>query len=326
MLFSVRVLGTGVFLPAQQVTAADLDQKLGLPAGSTLARNGVETRYFVNECESAGAMSAAAIQKALAVANLPATALDAILFAGVMSEQPMPSTAILIHRRLEGRAAGVTCFDINASCAGFLRGLEIAAAGITAGMWKKVAVVAAELASKGLEWQDLDTCTLFGDGAAAAVLGPAVDEEGILRVRNATLSDGAELSVMRAGGSRFNMRTPPANPRDYLFAMNGRALLRLIQNHFPAFLDELMTPDIDVIVPHQASAVGLAFLRKQIARRPEPPPLVVDVLKDFGNQVSVSIPMALHTAIEDGRLRRGQTALLVSTAAGVSLSGMVLRY
>jgi 3-oxoacyl-[acyl-carrier-protein] synthase-3 len=326
MQFPVRILGTGSQLPAERVTAAGLDSRLGLQPGTTLARNGVSTRYFANEAESASALATQAVAQALRTAQLSAVDLDAILFAGVMSEQPMPSTAILIHRRLGGRAHGVTCFDINASCAGFLKGVEIAAAGVCGGLWRNVAVVAAELASKGLRWEDLDTATLFGDGAAAAILGPATGNEGILAVRNATYSEGAELSMMRAGGSRFNMRTPPADVNDYLFAMNGRGLLRLIQTHFPAFLDELLAIGVDVVVPHQASAVGLAFLHKQLARRSQPAPVVIDILRETGNQVSVSIPFALHGAIDSGQLRRGQTALLVSTAAGVSFSGMVLRY
>jgi 3-oxoacyl-[acyl-carrier-protein] synthase-3 len=325
MFLPVRVLGTGVYLPDRRVTSEDLDRQLGLASGTTFARNGVQTRHFVTETETASAMAAAAVTEAMETAGLAAGELDAILFSGVMSEQPMPSTAILIHRRLRGRAEGVTCFDINASCAGFLKGVEMAAAGIQAGLWGRVAVVAAELASKGLRWDDLDTCTLFGDGAAAAILGPGATGEGIVSIRNATWSEGAELSVMRAGGSRFNMRTPPADANDYLFAMNGRGLLRLIQNHFPPFLDELLQHPVDVIVPHQASAVGLAFLRKQIARRPAAP-RVVDILSETGNQVSASVPFALHHAIQTGQLRRSQTALLVSTAAGVSLCGIVLRY
>ena len=326
MTLPVRILGTAVTLPARRVTAAELDLQLSLPPGTTLARNGVATRHFVDATETASAMSAAAIEQALETAGLPVSALDAILFAGVMSEQPMPSTAILIHRRLGARANGVTCFDLNASCAGFLKGMEIASAGIHSGLFRHVAVVAAELSSKGLRWDDLDTCTLFGDGAAAAILGPAQDGEGILAIRNATYSEGADLSVMLAGGSRLNMRTPPEDPDDYLFAMNGRALLRLIQTHFPPFLEELLADGVDVIIPHQASAVGLGFLRKQLARRPGPAPVVIDILSETGNQVSVSVPTALHRAIATGQLRRGQRALLVSTAAGVSFSAVLLRY
>lgn len=326
MHLPVRVLATGKYLPKQTISADDLDANLRLPPGTTLGRNGVRTRHFVSGDETASAMAAAAVECALAAAGMPAARLDAILFAGVMSEQPMPSTATLIHRRLNARAENVTCLDINASCAGFLKALEFAAAGLAAGMWRHVAIVAAELSSKGLRWDDLDTATLFGDGAAAAILRPAEGDEGILAIRNATYSTGAHLSEMRAGGSRFNVRTPPPHLNDYLFAMNGRGLLRLVQEHFPAFLDGLLDEfAVDLVVPHQASAVGLAFLRKQLARREAAPP-VVDILAEAGNQVSVSIPHALHEAIMGGTLRRGQTALLVGTAAGVSLNGIVLRY
>ncbi len=326
MLLPVRVLGTGNYLPRQCVTAADLDARLGLAPGTALGRNGVRTRYFVNDEETASAMSAAAIGQALETAGIGARELDAILFSGVMSEQPMPSTAILIHRRLGGRTDGVTCLDVNASCAGFLKTFEMAAAGIAAGLWRHVAIVAAELSSKGLRWEDLDTCTLFGDGAAAAILGPAQGNEGVLAIRNATISEGAGLSEMRAGGSRFNMRTPPPAEDDYLFAMNGRALLRLVQEHFPPFLEALLEHPVDCIVPHQASAVGLGFLRKQLAKRGGTAAPVMDILAEAGNQVSVSIPHAFHRATTTGMLSRGQTALLVGTAAGVSLGGIVLRY
>jgi 3-oxoacyl-[acyl-carrier-protein] synthase-3 len=330
MLFSVGILGTGSVLPALQITAEDMDTRLNLPEGTSFARNGIRTRHFANEHETTSAMSTQAICRALNTAGLHARDLDAILFSGVMSEQPMPSTATLIHRRLNGRMDGVSCFDINASCAGFLKGFEIAASGIQTGLWRYVAVVAAELASKGLNWNDLDTCTLFGDGAGAAILGvtPPERSSAILAMRSTTLSEGADFCVMRAGGSRFNMRTPPADPVDYLFAMNGRGLLRLIQKHLPSFLDKLLDEigDVDLIVPHQASAVGLAFLRKQLAGRPGNPIPFIDMLSETGNQVSASIPIALDRAVRLGLLQRGQTALLLGTAAGVSLNGIAIRY
>ncbi len=328
--WGVRILGTGSFLPAQRVTATDLDARLNVAPGTCLERNGVAERYFAHEGETASVMASAAVAEALVAAGLVAADLDAILFSGVMSEQPMPCTAILIHRRLGGRQDGVTCFDINASCTGFLKGFEIAAAGISAGSWRHVAVVAAEIASKGLRWDDLDTCTLFGDGAAAAVLGPAApgEDSEVRAVHSATLSDGAELSTMRAGGSRYNVRTPPPRADDYLFAMHGRGLLRRIQGCFPQFLATLLraAPDLALVVPHQASAVGLGLLRRQLAERPGPALPYVDILSTTGNQVSASLPTALHRAIADGRLRRGDSALLIGTGAGLAMSGIVLRH
>jgi 3-oxoacyl-[acyl-carrier-protein] synthase-3 len=327
----IRIAGSGVYIPKQIVTAAELDLRLGLAPGAALARNGVANRYFADETETASMMGSVAIERALSETGRDATCLDALLFSGVMSEQPMPSTAILIHRRLGCRAERTTCFDINASCAGFLKGLEIAATGIQTGLWQRAAVVAVEIASKGLRWEDPDTCTLFGDGAAAAIFerSPEGDPSEILAVSNQTFSEAAELCQMRAGGSRFNVRTPPPSFDDYLFCMKGRPLLSLIQKHFPAFLDELIEEGlrlgapVKLVVPHQASAMGLTFLTKQLARHGLP---AIDILAEFGNQVSASIPFALHHAICRRRLRRGDTGLLIGTAAGVTMSGVLLRY
>ena len=154
--FPVRIAGSGLYVPRTLVTAEDLDRQLGLTAGTSLARNGVAKRYFASKDETSSAMGASAVSQALESAQWEASTLDAILFSGVMPEQPMPSTAILIHQRLGGRAVDVTCFDINASCAGFLKGLEVAAAAISTGLWQRVAVVAVEICSKGLRWDDLE--------------------------------------------------------------------------------------------------------------------------------------------------------------------------
>jgi 3-oxoacyl-[acyl-carrier-protein] synthase-3 len=335
MFLPVRIWGTGTVLPAQCVTAEELDARLDLPPGTTLSRNGVRTRFFACEEETSSAMSAAAIREALEAAGLDTGALDAILFSAVMSEQPLPSTAVRIHQRLEGVRNDVVCFDVNASCAGFFKLLELAAHGIHAGSWRCVAIVAAEIASKGLNWSDLDTCTLFGDGAAAAILGPAADGEvaGIVAARHVTISEGFDLSSMRAGGSRYNVRTPPPRHDDYLFAMNGRGLLRLTDSHLPQFVDALMNDagdELSLIVPHQASSIGLAYLRRlRDAHLPRPggePIPIVEILPEFGNQVSASMPTALDRAIRSGMLQRGQTALLIGTAAGLALCGIVLRY
>jgi 3-oxoacyl-[acyl-carrier-protein] synthase-3 len=328
MRLALQLAGSGIYVPQRQVTADDLDKQLGVEAGTTLARNGVATRYFASDNETASMMAAAAIECALEAAGIDVSSLDALLFSGVMSEQPMPSTAILIHRKLGCRSHGITCFDINASCAGFLKGMEIAAAGIHSGLWTRVALVAVEISSKGLRWEDPDTCTLFGDGAAAAVFDRSGAGE-ILATRSVTLSEGSDLCQMRAGGSRFNVRTPPLEFDDYLFSMKSRPLLRLVQQHFPAFLDEMieeaarMGAPVKLVIPHQASSVGLAFLKRQLVRhRLES----IDILAEFGNQVSASIPFALHHAIGRGLLRRGDTALLIGTAAGVSMNGILLRY
>src|SRR5262249_14596239 len=139
--------------------------------------------------------------------------------------------------------------------------------------------------------------------------------------------------TMRAGGSRFNVVTPPKDEKDYLFAMNGRGLLRLIEGRLPGFIggllgDSLSDGDpLSVIVPHQASAIGLAYLRRlrdTVADMAGIP--IVEILPEMGNQVTASMAVALHHAVCRGMLRRGNKAMLIGTAAGLAMSGMVIRY
>ncbi len=223
----------------------------------------------------------------------------------------------------------------HASCAGFLKAFEIAAHAIYAGAWRNVAIVAAEVASKGLNWDDTSTCTLFGDGSGAAILSRPEDGQasGILAMRSATVSEGYDLCTMRAGGSRYNVVTPPRSEKDYLFAMNGRGLLRLIEGRLPAFIDRLLADGLTsgerpaVIVPHQASAIGLAYLRKLRDTREDLKDVpIVEILPEVGNQVSASMAVSLDRAVCRGMLSRGDIAVLISTAAGLAISGMVIRF
>lgn len=329
----VRIAGTGHVTPANRAAAADLDLKLGLAAGTTMARSGVASRAFAGAGETAGSLAAAAMGRALEAAGLAVGDLDALLYASVMSEQPMPSTAVALLRRLGGGAGATACFDINASCLGFLRGLEIAADAIDAGRWRHVGVVAVDVASHGLDWTDLETATLFGDGSGAAVLSAAAEgeESAVLGSRSLTLPEGFDLCHIKAGGSRHNLHAPPPEPKDGYFHMDGHGLLRLSLERFPAFLTSCLALNggaVDVIVPHQASVSGLKLLRRLVSDRGSDGGAieVVDILAEHGNQVSASLPTALDIAVRDGRIARGRTVLLVGTSAGLSMAGLVVRY
>jgi 3-oxoacyl-[acyl-carrier-protein] synthase-3 len=309
--------------------AAELDRRLGLAEGSTLATNGIERRAFASREETVGRLAVAAMAAALDAASLNVRDLDALLFASVMSEQPMPATSVAILDRLGGGAGPATCYDINASCLGFLRAFESAADGIAVGRWRRVGVVAADIASQGLDWSDPGTATLFGDGAGAMVLAAAEEGEDsrILGSCSLTIPEGFDLCQLKAGGSRYNIHAPPQAPGDRFFRMDGPGLLRLSLSRFPGFLDRCLALGggrVDVVVPHQASQTGLKLLTRLLAARG--PTDVVDVLADHGNQVSASLPTALDIAIRAGRIMRGKTVLLIGTSAGVAMGGLVLRY
>jgi len=328
--YPVQLLGTGAYLPARQVTSASLDAEYRRPSGATERLGGVRHRHFAAAYETSTFMAAEALRQALTTAGLVATDLDMLLATSVLPEQPMPTNAVLVHRMLD-LSPRATCFDVNGSCLGFLHALEMASAGLAAGRYTYAAIVASEVASKGLNWGSAETSSLFGDGAAAVVLGLASppDEAAVLGISFETHSQGADLCQIAAGGTRYNAVTPPPSPEDYLFRMDGPGVFRLAAGVFPAFLDRLLRTAgcsreaIDCIIPHQASYLGLRFLTQRLGLDPE---RVVQILPTHGNQVSASLPSTLHAAVSTGRLQRGQLGLLLGTGAGISLGAALLRY
>jgi len=329
--YPVRILGTGGYLPVERITSELLDERHGRAAGSTAARSGVKARHYARPDETSSTMAARALGQALEASGLSGADLDLIVATSVVAEQPMPTNAVLVQRALGLEASGIPCFDVNASCLGFLVALEMATLGIAAGRYRRVGIVASEIASKGLDSSDLETSSLFGDGAGAVVLGAASAEApgSIDALRCATYSRGADFCQMTAGGSRYNIVTPPPRPEDYLFRMDGRALFRMAAEKLPRFVSAVLaeagcTPDeIDLVIPHQASGLGMRYLRERLGF---PASKVVDILAERGNQVSASMPSALHEAVSGGRLRRGQRALLLGTAAGLTLGAAVVRF
>lgn len=328
MELPVRIVGTGVHEPSRLVTSVELDDTHGRQPGTTQQRSGVRSRRWAGVHETSSVMAASAVAAALDEAGLAADSLDAVIVAAVAPEQPMPTTAVLVLRELAvpgGRAEG---FDVNSSCLGFLTGVQLAALGLAVGRWRTVAVVATEIASKGLDHCDVEASALFGDGAAAAVL-MADPRSAVLGLRFGHWPDFADDSAIVAGGTRWNVRTPPGDERDYLFAMNGPSLLRATARHLPGFLRALSAEsgvgaaEIDLVVPHQASGVGIRLLCERVGIEPS---MVVDILADHGNQVSASVPTALHHAVSTGRLARGDTALLLGSGAGLGLGAVLLRY
>lgn len=326
----LRLLGSGVAAAIDALPSSTIDARLGLPAGSVEKRSGVRTRC-VEARRSAAELGADAARAALAHAGLDLSHIDAVVAASATMDQAMPCNAALIHRELGLSERGIPAFDVGASCLGFLVALDTAAALIAAGRYQRMLVVAADIASCGLDWDHLESSAIFGDGAAAVVVEAGSDAQGgaLLAAAFATYSEGAHYCEIRAGGSRYHPSriSEPFAPLTR-FRMDGQAVFRLAARHLGGFIDGLLAQagltlaDIDVVVPHQASRHGLDFLRRLLHL---PRERVVDIFATHGNQVAASLPSALHHAIATGRLQSGATALLIGTGAGVSFGGLVLR-
>lgn len=326
---SLRILGTGAALPADAVTSAELDDRLGLAPGTVEATTGVRVRYV--EKGSAAALGARAASQALAAADLTLDDVDLVVAASGTPDQPLPYNAALLHEEL-APARPLPSFDVGASCLSFLTALDLVATLVDAGRYERVLVVSSDLASVGLDFSDLGASGIFGDGAAAAVLGPAGGSgSAVLAAGFETYSSGAHACEIKGGGSRW-APDRVAGEGDYAdwcrFRMDGGAALRLAVRHLPPLVERLTAaagvPVADtVVVPHQASHLGLAWLRHALALDEGQ---LVDVYADHGNQVGASLPFALHTAVASGRLERGDHALLLGTGAGISMGGVLLCY
>ncbi len=325
----VAILGTGHAVPERIVSSEELDRQLGHAPGTVYAQSGVLQRHVAARGETAASLAARAARHALDAAGLTMADVDCVVAASATMDQGMPCNAALIYRELGESDRAVPAFDVNASCLGFLVALETLSWPIAAGRYERVLVVAADIASCALNWDDLGASAIFGDGAAAAVLGARPDSR-ILHSEIRTFAQGAHLCEIPAGGSRYHPSRMDESIEPYItFRMNGKGVFKLASAHLPEFLSDLLAgaavtlDDIDWVVPHQASRLALEHVCARLGFRSG---CVVDVFSELGNQVAASLPTALDYAIRDGRIRRGDTLLLLGTGAGLTLGGMVLQY
>lgn len=327
---SLRIAGTGIALPRQSRSSDWFDARHGRPAGWTARHVGLQQRPLAGKDERASVLGAAAARRALDAAGWQAGELDLVVSACGVGEQALPGTATLIHRELGLDPHGTAALDINSACLSFVSALDLAACALAAGRYRRILIVSSEIPSAGLDWDDPDSAPLFGDGAAAVALEAGDGRSQLLAAHHATWSSGVELCQVRAGGTGVRLADGvDAYARAARFAMDGPATYRLAAQKLPGFIATLvqragLRPEqLDVLVPHQASAKALTHMRRALRL---PPGLLVDILEGHGNQMAASIPTALHTAIASGRIQRGHTVALVGTGAGLAAAGVVLRY
>ncbi len=325
---TLRILGTGAYLPLNLCKSSELDRTYGRSEGWIEKTTGVRSRYFVGG-ESQIDMAVAAGQDAMSNAGVTASDLDLVIVGSAIPYQALPATAPLLQQRLGIKDGQAAAFDINASCLSFVAALDMVAAFFAARRYRRALIVSSEIASRGLPWGDRpDIAGLFSDGAAAVVAEPAPGRP--FTAHFASWPSGWEACQVQAGGTRHDPQALSAD--DYrrlaLFSMDGAALFRLTSRHFRKFLNELLDKagwtkeDVDVVVPHQASPAGLEHMIRLCGFDHRQ---VVNIASTHGNHIAASIPIALHHARSTGLLREGASLLMLGTSAGVSFGGIGLR-
>ena len=325
----VRILGLGCSLPERCIANDELEREYGLERGWIERATGVrERRRAVGETTLSLAARAATL--ALADARTSVDELDLIIGAATAPHQSVPCTAALLQRALgapDGRSA---CFDVNSTCLSFLTALDLASRLIAGGRHRRVLIVSSEITHHSLDPREPESAALLGDGAGAAVLGPSEDERSrFLAARFETHSSGCELTVCRGGGTAHPPNDPETTPEMNLFRMNGPGIYRLASRLLEPFLAEALLAagwqraEIEHVVPHQASGRGVDLLTRFLGFRDEQ---VVRNVETRGNCAAASLPIALAEAVQAGRVRRGESVLLIGTGAGLTLGAVALHF
>ncbi|MFE4709356.1 MULTISPECIES: beta-ketoacyl-ACP synthase III [Paenibacillus] len=327
----IKIMGTGKYLPKRKVLSEEIDRKLGLPEGWTEQKSGVAYRHYV-DTESTSEMGANAAREAIKDAGLELEDIDCIVSASGTYEQPIPCTAALIKIKLDMGNSNIPCFDINSTCLSFVTALDVVSFLVHERKYKNVLIVSSEIASPGLNWKQKESCILFGDGAAAAIISRSEEHESseLLTSLTETYVEGASYTEIRGGGTRIpSTEYNGDNLDDYLFNMNGRAVFKLsskvIHNFMKRLFDQtsISKQDIHMVIPHQASGLAMRIMRQKLNYKEEK---FMNIISTHGNVIAASIPMALHECIKQKRVQRGERLLLMGTSAGLSLGAVVLVY
>jgi 3-oxoacyl-[acyl-carrier-protein] synthase-3 len=325
----VKIVSMGKYLP-QQVTSAEIEERYGIPEGWSEKYSGVATRHQVT-FETNGYMGSRAVEKALKKADLGLGDIDLLISAGGTYDYPIPNQASVIKHAIKGSEAyDFAAIDIDSTCLSFVVALDIAAQLLDGVRMNTIVIVSSEIASKGLNPANWETISLFGDGAVAAVLqyDPQADS-CLVKAGQKTYAEGMEHTMIKGGGNAFFFRDYPYDAELHSFQMRGKHLLRMAKKLIPPFMDwffadlELSFEEVPVIIPHQASKMGL-YLMEQLYDLREGQ--VKSTLADNGNCIAASIPLTLHDGIESGEIRRGDQCLLCGTSAGFSIGAALIRY
>jgi len=318
------VQGCGAYLPEKIVTNADLAKRMDTSDEWIQQRTGIRQRHIAADGEFTSHLATKAAQRALDRAGLKASNLDLIVLATATPDETFPATATRVQAAL-GMTRG-SAFDVQAVCAGFIYALSVADSMIKSGIASTALVIGAETFSRILDWNDRGTCVLFGDGAGAIVLR-GEQEEGTSNDRgvlaHALHSDGRQHDILYVDGGPSSTRTTG------LLRMEGKEVFKHAVVNMAAVVGEVLekagltAKDIDWLVPHQANKRIIDGTGRKLGLSPE---RVVVTVDKHANTSAASIPLALETAVSDGRIKRGDLLLMEGIGGGLSWGASLVRW
>ena len=316
-----RITGTGKYLPDRVLSNLDLEKTLDTSDEWIRSRTGIEKRHIAAENQATSDLAYEAARIAIDDAGLSPHDIDLILIGTATPDLIFPNVACLVQKKLGIK--GAAAFSLEAACSGFVYALTVADQFIRSGQASHALVIGAECMSRIVDWTDRETCVLFGDGAGAVVLEGG-DEPGIIGSKLA--ADGSRCDLLRASTGITDTENKDESP---IIQMKGNEVFKLAVKTLGSIVDEILeenqlTKDaIDWLVPHQAN---FRIIQATARRLDMPMERVVLTVQDHGNTSAASVPMALDTAVRDGRIQRGHLLLLEAFGGGFTWGANLVRF
>ncbi|MDK2990970.1 MAG: 3-oxoacyl-[acyl-carrier-protein] synthase [Clostridiales bacterium] len=324
---SAGILGLGSYMPEKILTNFDLEKMVDTSDEWIRTRTGISERRIADPNDATSDMATRAALKALDDAGVSAADIDMIIVATITPDMIFPATACIVQDNIGAKNAAA--FDLEAACSGFIYGLSIAKQFIETGTYRYVLVIAADILSRITDWQDRNTCVLFGDGAGAAVVGPVEEGYGILSTYLGSDGSGGKYLHIKAGGSRMPASHETVDKRLHYMYMDGGEVFKFAVKIMDTASMEaieragLKPDDIDWFVPHQANIRIIESARRRLGISPE---RVCLTIHKYGNMSAATIPVTLDEAAHEDKFKKGDNIVLVGFGGGLTWASCVLKW
>ena len=323
-----KISALGTYVPPRLLTNADLEKMVDTTNEWIMTRVGIRERHIVEKGVATSDLAVEAAKKALAQRGFAPTDIEALIVGTVTPDMLFPSTACLVQHKLG--AKGAWGFDISAACSAFLYSLQTGAQFIATGVHKRVLVIGADVMSSVIDYTDRATCVIFGDGAGAAILEPAEDDSvGLIDFIHEVDGSGGCYLYMPGGGSLNPSSHETVDKRMHYVHQDGQQVFKFAVRKQTEVCEKLLArnglkgSDIDAFIPHQANLRIINATADRLGLRPES---VIVNIEQYGNTTAGTIPLAMNTAIEQGKLKKGSLVLLASVCAGFTVGATLLRW
>jgi 3-oxoacyl-[acyl-carrier-protein] synthase-3 len=323
-----KISAIGTYVPPRVLSNADLEKMVETNDAWIIERTGIRERHIVDKGVGTSDLAAEAARRCLASRGVQPTEIDAIIVATVTPDMLFPATACLVQHKLG--AVGAWGFDLSAACSGFPYALQVGAKLVESGAQNKVLVIGADVMSSIIDYTDRSTCILFGDGAGAVLLEPCEDgETGLVDFHHEIDGSGGVALNMPAGGSLLPASHETVDKRQHYVHQDGQSVYKFAVRKMAEASEAVLQrngvagTELACFIPHQANKRIIESTAHRLGMDMD---RVIINIDRFGNTTAGTIPLAMQTAMEEGRLKKGDLVLLASVGAGFTVGATLLRW